>query len=390
MKNEMDEVLNALKSDLIKFAQELVQIKSFTGNEGDVAKHIRDEMLELGYDDVKIDKLGNVIGIIGNGPTKILFDGHMDTVTVDDADDWTVDPFGGEIIDNKLYGRGSCDMKSAIAAIVYAGFAIKKLGLHEGKTIYISASVMEEDCDGGALLYEYRRDEIKPDYVVICEPSGLKLAVGQRGRTSIKITTEGVSCHGSAPERGVNPVYSMNTIIKRVEELNENFRKDKKPGSVALTKIECQTGSINTVPNKCSIYLDRRLGLGEDNKFIEEEMETLLADTDAKWKVIKFDDKSWTGEDIKLDIFFPAWEISKEHQLTQGAVKALEELNNEAPEIFKWDFSTNGVASMGILKIPTIGFGPGDGALAHSKDENCPVEDIIEACRFYTYLPKCL
>lgn len=150
-------------------------------------------------------------------------------------------------------------MKSAVAAMVYAGFAIKKLGLDEGKTIYISASVMEEDCDGGAILYEYNKDKIQPDYVVICVPSGLKLAVGQRGRTSIKIiTTEGVSCHASAPERGVNPVYSMNTIIKRVEELNENFAREDKPGSAVLTKIECQTGSINTVPNKCSIYLDRR------------------------------------------------------------------------------------------------------------------------------------
>lgn len=388
MKAKIKEFLVDVETKLIKFTQDIIRIKSYTGQEEELAMFVKDKMIELGYDDVIVDELGNVIGIIGNGETKVLYDSHIDTVGVNDAQEWSVDPFGGEIKDGKIYGRGSVDMKSAVAATVYAGYAIKKLGLDKDKTIYISASVMEEDYDGEALAYLCKENDIKPDYVVICEPSSLDLALGHRGRALLKVRIEGIAAHGSAPEKGDNAVYKMNTIVSRVEELGKKFIKTEgDKGSLALTKIESVSVSLNAIPDKCSIYLDRRLIIGEDKEFITKEMEELLAGTDATWEILDVIGKSWNKEDVVLHSFLPAWEIDKNHILTKACIKTFKNFNEKEPNMFKWDFCTNGVTTAGKMGIPTIGFGPGNGKLAHTRDENCPIKEIIHACEFYTLLP---
>ncbi|OGR24543.1 MAG: hypothetical protein A2277_10000 [Desulfobacterales bacterium RIFOXYA12_FULL_46_15] len=384
MKERIQEMLKEVEADMISFARELTRIKSYTGQEKDIVMHIRKKMLALGYDDVIVDGMGNVIGIIGNGPTRILYDSHVDTVAVRDEQEWTVKPFGGELIDGNLYGRGAVDMKSAVAASVYAGYAMKKLKFHEGKTIYISTSVMEEDFDGESIFYECTEGGLNPDFTVICEPTQCKLAVGQRGRALIRIKMSGIPAHGGAPEKGDNPVYKTPEIIRRIEALGNKFMAmEGEKGSLALTCIEVEAASKNAIPSKCSIYVDRRLVKGEDETAMEKEMNALLAGTDAAWEVYKVTQKSWTGRDITLHSFMPAWEIDKEHLLTKAAIKAFSELNGAAPELCKWDFSTNGVASMTRLGIPTIGFGPGDPKQAHCVDEHCPVEEIKKAFEFY-------
>lgn len=389
MNEDVEKISKLLKEELLNFASEIIRIKSYTGQEENVAHRIAEEMKKLDYDEVFIDKMGNVMGRIGNGNIKILFDGHIDTVVEGNLKDWSVDPFGGIVKEGKLYGRGSTDMKSAVAAMVYAGHAVKKLGFNKDITMYVSASVMEEDADGAAILYESVKDNIKPDYVIICEPSECRLAIGHRGRSSIQMTIEGVPCHGSQPEKGVNPVYKMNEVIEKVKILGNEFIKGNgRGGSVALTKIDCNTGSLNSVPSSCSIYLDRRISIQEDRVSIENELEKLIEGTGGKWQIMNYEANSWTGEKVILEQYFPAWEISKEHKLTKLAINAYRELNEVEPEIFKWNFSTNGVASMGMLKIPTIGFGPGVIAMAHAKDEYCPVDQIIEAFKFYTILAK--
>lgn len=387
MRKQIKNMIKELEPALTKFTQDIIRIKSITCEEKELALFIKEKMIELGYDDVIIDKLGNVIGVIGDGETKVMYDSHIDTVTVNDEDEWKYGAFSGELVEGNIYGRGTVDMKSAVAATVYAGHAIKKLGLDKGKTIYISTSVMEEDYDGQALLYLCRENHIHPDYVIICEPSSMNLALGHRGRALIKINTEGVSAHGSAPEKGDNAVYKMNVIIKRVEKLAKEFiNKEGEKGSVALTKIESGAVSLNAIPPICSIYLDRRLIIGEDKAFITEEIEKLIEDTDATWEIYDEVGKSWTDENLVLHSFLPAWEIDKNHELTKACSNAYRELKGESPEMFKWDFCTNGVATAGILNIPTIGIGPGDPKLAHTRDEHCPLSDIIEACEFYTNL----
>ncbi len=378
------------KEELVAFASELVTIPSYTGREEKVVRAIERKMTDFGYDEVIIDGMGNLIGVIGAGDKKIMLDSHIDTVKVEDADAWTVPPFSGKIVDNMLCGRGSVDMKSAAAASVYAGYAVKKFGLAEGKTVYVSCTVMEEDCDGENLRHVFSKEGIHPGYVVICEPSSCMLALGHKGKAQVKITTEGVSAHGSAPEKGINAVYKMAEIIQRVEALsNRLIREGDRSGTVVLSNIDCVTASLNAVPIQCVIDLDRRIVETEDEGLIRRQMDALVEGTDATWDIGTVRRKSWTGLDVVYTPFHIAWSIDLDHELTEAAVTAYQALYNDAPEIMKWDFSTNAVASVGI-GIPTIGYGPGDPKLAHMKDERCAVEEIIDACQFYTALIETL
>lgn len=379
---------DSLENDVISFAQELVRIKSYTHDEEDIVRFISGKMKSLGYDEVFIDDFGNVAGRIGNGDTTILFDSHCDTVAVNDPDEWITDPFGGEIIDGKIYGRGSVDMKSAIAATIYAGYAIKQLSLHEGKTIYVSCSILEEDVEGEALLHLCDKNNINPDYAVICEPSSLKLALGHRGRAMLTISADGISAHGSSPELGVNALYKVKNIIGRIENLQAKLSADDNAGSVTLSHIESRAVSLNAVPDHCRLYLDRRLEMGETEETVSQEMAELLEGTDANWDILDIADKTWTGKDVSCKAFFLAWELRRDHPLTDASIEAFTDATGSDATLFKWNFSTNGFATASQLGIPTIGFGPGNPALAHCMNEYCETSDIVEAMKFYTSLVK--
>jgi putative selenium metabolism hydrolase len=391
MKFQVKKLVNTLSSDIMRFAQQLIRTKSLTAHEGDLAKLVKNKMLALDYDDVFVDRIGNVIGIVGDGPTGILFDSHMDTVDVNQPEDWHYDPFGGEIIDGKLYGRGSVDMKGSLAAAVFAGHIIKRIGLQEGKTIYITASVMEEDYDGETVYAMCRQWERLPDYAVICEPSGLDLALGHKGRALLKVTTRGVSAHGSAPEKGINAVYKMRPLLQRVEALNnEMMGQRNETGSIAVTKISSRAESLNAIPAHCEVYLDRRLVSGEDTACISAEMDSLLQGIDADWEVYDKHGVSYTGVPVVLHSFLPSWEISTDHVLTLACLKSFKLAFDRDPGLMKWDFCTNGVATAGRLNIPTIGFGPGDSKKAHTVDEFCETSQIMAAANFYALLASCL
>lgn len=246
---------------------------------------------------------------------------------------------------------------------------------------------MEEDFDGELLDRVMTGNNLRPAFAVIGEPSNLKLALGHRGRAMYVIRTKGVSAHGSAPETGENAVYKMAELITRVDELNRKLSMQVgEKGSVALTRIESRSASLNAVPDGCAIYLDRRLALGEDEAKVAAEMNELVAGTDAQWEIYDAQGTSWTGKPVVLHTFLPAWEAKQEEPLAQAGIRAYKEIMGKAPELFKWDFATNGFACAGRYHVPTIGLGPGDYVLAHQKNERCRVEDIENACMFYAEL----
>src|SRR5512138_1862585 len=193
--NTSKSITSEAKQELIEFTQSLLRIKSMSGQEGEIVKFIEQRMKSLGYDEVIIDSMGNLLGRVGHGEKSILFDSHVDTVAVTDADQWDVSPFSGEIVDGRLYGRGSVDMKSSVAASIYAGAIAKRLGFDSGKTIYVSCTVFEEDCDGENLRHLFKELNLKPNYVVICEPSNNVIALGHKGKAQISIKTHGISAH---------------------------------------------------------------------------------------------------------------------------------------------------------------------------------------------------
>ncbi len=376
-----------LQTQLIAFAQDLVRIKSLSGQEEEIIKFVEARMRALGFDEVRIDAMGNLLGRIGTGKTKILFDSHVDTVDVKDAEEWEIPPFSGAIVGGRLHGRGSVDMKSAAAASIYAAVVARDRGFTQDKSVYVSCTVFEEDCDGENLKHLFQELDLRPDYVIVCEPSGNLITLGHKGKAQVAIKTHGVSAHGAAPERGVNAIYEMAEIIQRVEKTNLDLAQKGNPrGTLVMSRIASVSASLNAVPSECEAYLDRRTIPGETPDAIRHEMDRLVAGKQATWEVGTLYRRSWTGHPIKYEPFHPAWKIDLAHPLTQACVGAYRESFGQAPPAFEfWDFSTNAVTPVS-LGIPTIGFGPGEYKLAHMRNESCEVSQILAACSFYARL----
>lgn len=385
--DEITKICDEQSDEMLEFFREIVRIKSYTGDEGEVAKVIYKKMIDLEYDNVWQDKYGNIIGQIGNGETIIYFDSHMDTVGVNDSNEWSFDPFGAEIKDGKVYGRGSTDMKSGLVSSLYAGSIIKKLGYLKDKTIYVAATVMEEDFDGVATEALLKTFEKQPDYAIMCEPTSLNVGIGHKGRALIKITVNGKSAHGSSPELGVNPTYLLAKVLKRVEDLNNKLQKGETENSTAaVTTIESVTDSYNSIPRAAALYIDYRLSINDSEKLLSEEMDKLIEGIDAKWEICDFPAKTWTGEDVTLHSLHSPWEIAKDHDLSVSALEACEKMGRKDIETINLGFSTNAVTTAGKYKIPTIVIGPGDIKYAHMTDENCSIKDLIDACKIYAYI----
>jgi putative selenium metabolism hydrolase len=380
---------NRYQDAIIDLARQLVRIQSYSSREGPIIRFLEQKMIELGFDSVEVDGLGNLLGTVGEGSKSILFDAHVDTVEVPDEQDWEFPPFEGVVANGRLHGRGSVDMKSSVAASLYAAVAAKDEGKLEGKRVMVSCTVNEEDCDGENLKHLFNSLGIRPDFVVICEPSGNRIALGHKGKAQVTIRTEGKSAHGSAPEKGVNAVYEMAEIIQRVEAKNLSLAKLEKDGfkpTLVLSRISSEAASLNAVPFSCEIYLDRRTVPGETEAMIREEMDTLVFGKNASWEPGVLIRKSWTGADIHYVPIHPAWKIGEDAYLTGKCVEAFRETFGQNPERFEfWDFSTNAVTPV-TMGIPTIGFGPGDYKMAHMRDESIEVSQIKEACAFYANL----
>ena len=385
--------VKSYEKDIIKFSRDLIAIPGFSGTEGNVCKRIAKEMRKVGFDKVWFDKMGNVIGRIGRGKTKIMIDSHVDTVHVGDRSAWKWDPFKGKFANGKIYGRGSCDQKTSVASMVYAGKAIKQLKLTGDYTLWVVGSVMEEDCDGLCLLHVIEKEKLVPDYVVITEPTHLGLYRGHRGRMEIKVVVKGRSCHASAPERGDNPITKMADIIKDIDKLNRRGLKYDKflgVGTVAVTCIEAKTPSFNAVADECTIYLDRRMTKGETPQSSVKEIQSLPSVKKAKGKVeiLHYDAVAWTGLKVGQQKYFPTWVLDEKHPLVRAGVKAGAIALGKKPRVDRWTFSTNGVATAGRHNIPTIGFGPQHEIYAHTVDEFVPVDALIKATTFYAAIPQ--
>ncbi|MEL7622370.1 MAG: YgeY family selenium metabolism-linked hydrolase [Clostridiales bacterium] len=378
-----------MKEELIKFCQAAVQTRSYSDEEGDMAELLVEEMKKVGFDEVYIDRVGNAVGRIGNGPTIIHFDGHMDTVQVNDADEWEQPPFAGKIIDGWLWGRGSVDMKSSLCSAVYGAALAKKNGWVDGKTIYVTGSVCEEYCDAVSLQHFYHDSGVWPDYCIICEPSDNIITLGHKGKAQVRITTHGVSAHGSAPEKGKNAVYEMAEIIQRVEMLNNSLYKENEAhGTVVLSDICSVEASLNAVPTECTIYLDRRLAFSETLDQVKKEMDGLIKGKNADWKVGTLLHTSWTGEELVYEPMHDPWKIDIDAPLTQAIRAAYKDtFGIDADTYDFWDFGTNAPAPVS-MGIPTIGFGVGEYKLAHMRNEKAEVAKIDKCCQVYANLIK--
>ena len=382
------------EKNIVNFARDLVRIPSFSGQEGNLVKRVAKEMKKVGFDKIKIDKMGNIVGFIGKGKKKIMMDAHLDVVGVGDRAAWKIDPFAAVFKNNTIYGRGATDQKLSMASMVYAGKLIKDLKLYNDFTLMIVGSCQEEDCDGLPLLHIINKEKIKPDYVVLTEPTNLAVYRGHRGRMEMKVVVKGKSCHASAPERGDNAVIKMTRIAQEITALNKKLKKDKflGKGTVVVTSIDCKTPSLNAVPDECTVYLDRRLTVGETLKTSVAEIKKLASvkKFKAKVEVLQYNAISWKGLKVGQEKYFPTWVLPANHKLVKAGVEAGKIALGKEPVVDKWVFSTNGVASAGRLKIPSIGFVHSDEIYAHTVKENMPVDHLLKATAFYASIGKFL
>jgi putative selenium metabolism hydrolase len=280
------------------------------------------------------------------------------------------------------------------------GLAIARdLGLLEGYTAYYFGN-MEEWCDGiGPNAFVEADPKVRPDFVVIGEPTKMNVYRGHKGRIELKITASGRSAHAAVHFLGDNAVYKMASIINLIRELDRRFRfgMGSHPvlghPSIAITDAVARTNSLNAVPNQFTIYIDRRITINEPHDEVIDQIKGLIPDYLQKEIIVEelFSDvPSYTGFVFPLTKYFPAWLQEESHPLVQAGLKTVQDLWGENRPLGTWDFSTNGTYWAGKAGIPSIGFGPGDEETAHTMIENVSLDDMVTATEFYAYLPKSL
>ncbi len=387
------------KDDIIQFLKDICAIPSTDSLIGPVGERIQAEMRKLGFDEARFDKMGNTLGRIGNGPKVLVFDSHIDTVGVGDQDDWDWDPFQGKIEDGKFYARGACDEKGSTPGMIYGMAIARDLGLLDDYTVYYLGN-MEEWCDGIAPNAFVEADPmVKPDFVVIGEPTKMNIYRGHKGRIELKITASGRSAHAAVHYLGDNAVYKMLTVINEIRDLDRRMRfgMGKHPvlgnASIVVTDVSVRTNSINAVPNQFTIFLDRRITLNEPHDEVIATVRGLIADylqDEVVVEELEYAEPSYTGFVFPLTKYYPAWLMEDNHPLVQAGLQSIKQLWGEDRPLGCWDFSTNGTYWAGKAGIPSIGFGPGDEIYAHAIQEHVPLQDVVDSTEFYAYLPKML
>lgn len=380
------------EKQMTKFLRDLIAIPGESAGEEKVIQRIKQEMTAVGFDRIVIDDMGNILGYMGDGDKIIAYDAHIDTVGIGNRDNWEFDPYAGFENDEEIGGRGASDQLGGIVSAVYGAKIMKDLGLLAGYTVLVAGTVQEEDCDGLCWQYIINEDKVTPEFVVITEPTDGNIYRGQRGRMEIRVDVKGISCHGSAPERGDNAIYKMAEIISEVKEINERLHFDAflGKGTLAVSEIFYTSPSRCAVADSCAISIDRRLTDGETYQSALAEISALPAvqKYNAVVSMYKYDRPAYTGLVYPTDCYFPTWVSPADHITTLSMVEAYEGMYG-TPVVDKWTFSTNGVSIMGRYGIPCIGFGPGKEAQAHAPNEKTWKADLVKCAAVYAALPEC-
>lgn len=424
--DKIKEAAKAYGPDMTAFLRAMISHPSESCEEKEVVECIKAEMEKLGFDEVVVDGLGNVIGYMGTGDKIIAIDSHIDTVGIGNIENWEADPYKGYETEDLIYGRGGSDQEGGMASATYAAKIMKDMGLiPEGYKIMVVGSVQEEDCDGMCWQYIYNIDKVRPEFVISTEPTDGGIYRGHRGRMEIRVDVRGTSCHGSAPDRGDNAIYKMADIIANVRDLNNNGCDESTEirglvkmldpkynpehwedarflgrGTCTVSQIYFTSPSRCAVADSCSISIDRRMTAGETYKSCLKEIEDLPAvkkyGEDVTVSMYMYDRPSWTGEVYETEAYFPTWINKADAPHVKAMVEAHHNLFGETrigpdvamglrnrPLLDKWTFSTNCVSIQGRYGIPCVGFGPGAESQAHAPNEVTYKQDLVTAAAMY-------
>jgi len=376
---------------LVDLCTAMVRIKSLSGEEKQVIDFLKDYFEQVACPDIHIDEYGSLTArFTGNRPGRtVLFDSHVDTVPVPDPQTWSTDPFGGDVTNGRIYGRGTSDMKGALAAAIIAVQSfIEENGADFPGLIAISAGVHEESFEG--IASRLISDRVKPDVVVICEATQLDLVRGQRGRAEIVVETFGKPAHSANPGAGINAVYKMMRLLDGIRSLEVNEHPVMGRGILELTDIKSSPyPGLSVVPDYCRCTFDRRLLVGETGQAVIEPIRALSdglrvddPDFNARVSYSEGEDKCYTGETISARRFFPGWLYDETEPFVQSALTGLRTTGLD-PDITSYSFCTNGSHFAGEAGIETVGFGPSAENQAHVTDEYIEISQLQQACRGY-------
>ncbi len=391
---QIRERVDAYHDDIIQFMRDIVAIPSYDSQIGPVGERIAQEMRKLGFDEVRFDVQGNILGRVGDGPRKVLYDSHIDTVGIGDPDAWEWDPFIGKVENGILYARGACDEKNSTPGMVYGLAIARDLGLLDGWTAYYFGN-MEEWCDGIAPNVLVEVEGIRPDFVVIGEPTKMQVYRGHKGRVEMQVVAKGRSAHAASNHLGDNAIYKMLPVIAGIRDLEPQLGDDPflGHGKITVTDMHVKTPSINAVPDEATIFIDRRMTFGEDKDEAVAQVAALIPagqEKDFEVSILQYRDKSYTGFVFEVEKYFPAWALPEDAPIVQAGVEAASAYLGHPVPTGKWNFSTNGIYWAGKAGIPSIGFGPGDEIHAHTTLDQVRLQDVVDATGFYALFPKAL
>jgi putative selenium metabolism hydrolase len=379
-------------SAVITLCQALVRAPSFSGDERRAAEVATRALHDLGYDAVRTDAYGSVIGIRrGARPGKtILLDAHLDVVPVTNREAWTRDPFGGEIADGCIWGRGACDDKGALAAMLCAAASIPRDAF--AGQIVVSASVCEENLTGAAfaeildhsILSETNGEsQDAPKLVIVGEPTELKLGIAQKGRAGILVHTHGRSAHTSRPELGENAVYKMIEVVNRVRAMPLTSDHSLGRGVIELSELVSEPlPGTGMVPHGCRARFVERMLLSETRaQVLARWRDALEGIQGTEIEIEELAQRCYTGNVLTTPDFIPGWRADANSEWLLKMLGALRAAGLPT-DTFAAPFGTN--ASVSAARgIPTFIFGPGSIEQAHVVNEWIAVEELLAAERAY-------
>ena len=381
---------------ILDFLREIVAIPSMDSQIGPVGERIQAEMHRLGFTDIGFDSMGNTLGRIGDGPTVLLYDSHIDTVGIGDPAEWEWDPFIGKVENGRFYARGACDEKGSTPGMIYGLALAARLGLLEGYTAYYFGN-MEEWCDGIACHALVEHEGIRPDLVVIGEPTKMQVYRGHKGRVEMQVVAKGKSAHAASNHLGDNAIYKLTAVIDGIRGLEPHLGDHPflGKGKITVTDLKVETPSINAVPNLATAFVDRRLTFGESAEAAIQQVRDLIPAAyrtrgDVTVEMLRYAEPSYTGFVFPVDKYFPAWALDEAHPLVQAGLETAQLIGLPAHRAGKWNFSTNGIYWAGKADIPSIGFGPGEEETAHTVLDSVLLDDVVLATEFYALLPAVL
>ena len=386
---EIKERVEKNQEAIVTFLKELCAIPSMDSQIKAVGERAAAEMRNLGFRKVWFDTQGNIVGEIGDGEKKLLYDSHLDTVGVGDPDEWDWDPFQGKEENGIFYARGACDEKNSTPGMIYGLAIAHELGLLDGFTGYYFGNIEEWD-DGIAPNALIDVEGLRPDFVVIGEPTKMQVYRGHKGRVELKITAKGKSAHAASNYLGDNPIYKLTPLIDAIAGMQDQLGDDPflGVGRITVTDMYVETPSINAVPGEATIFIDRRMTFGENAQSCLQQVKDLVGDRkDITVEILHGALTSYTDFTMERDKIYPAWALPDDDPYVQAGLNTLKALRGGTPVGGKWDFSTNGTYWMGIAGIPSIGFGPGDEIHAHTVLDQVILEDVVQATAFYALLP---